>query len=138
MQITSTPSTASKSTVTDPSKAGFNALNSQDFLKLVLTQLQNQDPTAPTDNAALLNQLSSIRSLQSNIELEDSLKSLSLNQQLSQGAAFIGKNITGVDDNQKQVSGLVDHISVRDGKTFVGFGNHEIQVGQITGVNAAS
>ena len=138
MQITSTPSTASKSTVTDPSKAGFNALNSQDFLKLVLTQLQNQDPTAPTDNAALLNQLSSIRSLQSNIELEDSLKSLSLNQQLSQGAAFIGKNITGVDDNQKQVSGLVDHISVRDGKTFVGFGNQEIQVDQITGVNAAS
>ncbi len=46
-----------------PSSGAFAELGSQDFLKLMLTELTNQDPLQPTDNEALLRQISSIRDL---------------------------------------------------------------------------
>ena len=122
----------------DPSKAGFNGLDSQDFLKLLVTQLQNQDPTQPVGNEELLNQLSAMRSLQSNIELENSLKSLTLGQSLSSGASFLGKEVGGVDDSDQEFTGVVDRIIVRDGTTYVGMGDAEVPISKITTVNAAS
>ena len=98
MDVTSTSATAVK--VVDKDKTGFNALTSEDFLKLLITQLQNQDPTAPVGNEELLGQLSQMRSLQSNIELSSSLKTTSANQNLSTAASYIGKQVTGSDDGE--------------------------------------
>ena len=122
----------------DPSKTGFNGLDSQDFLKLLVTQLKNQDPTQPVGNEELLNQLSAMRSLQSNIELENSLKSLTLGQSLASGASFLGKEVGGVDDSDQEFTGVVDRIIVRDGATYVGMGDAEVPISKITTVNAAS
>ena len=42
---------------------GFGALDSDEFTKLILTELGNQDPLEPNDTKALLEQLSIIRSI---------------------------------------------------------------------------
>ncbi len=49
-----------------PAKKGnaFDELGSSDFLKLMLTQLTNQDPLEPTGNEELLRQISSIREIE--------------------------------------------------------------------------
>jgi len=69
-------------------------LGKDDFLKLLLTQLQYQDPTAPTDTEKILTQTSQLATLESsdntNNALKDLAASLGTAQQFSTIAA-IGK-----------------------------------------------
>jgi flagellar basal-body rod modification protein FlgD len=120
--------------VVDSASTGFNGLTSDDFLKLLITQLQNQDPSNPMDSDQLLQQVSEMRALQSNIELSDSLKSLTLSQQLTSAASFLGKQVAGTDANQQSVSGTVGQVVVAGGKTMLSIGNSQIELGNVTNV----
>ena len=70
---------------------------SQDrFLKLLVTQLQNQDPLSPMDNAQLTSQLAQINTVSGIATLNTSIQALSgrfLQMQSLQGAALIGKDV---------------------------------------------
>lgn len=118
-------------------QTGMGGLNSETFMKLLIAQLQNQDPLEPLDNDQLLNQMAMMRNLQASVELGDSLKAVTLNQQLTGAAAFIGKEITAVDDRSRPFSGVVDRVIIRDGKALLGVGNLEVRMDQITSVRAA-
>ena len=52
------------------------SLKTADFIKMMVTQLQNQDPTDPVKNQDLLAQMSQIGQLQSSQDLQTSLKGL--------------------------------------------------------------
>ena len=103
----------------DSDKTGFNGLTSEDFLKMLIVQLQNQDPTEPVGNDELLNQISQMRSLQSNIELGDSFQTITANQQLSTAAGLIGKEVTGIDETDNQQTGVVTRAFLANDKAFV-------------------
>lgn len=123
--------------VVDKDKTGFNGLTSQDFLKLLITQLQNQDPASPMDSDELLNQISQMRALQANLELESALKGLTLGQQLSSATSLIGKSITAVvGDSQTEVNGMVDSVVVKDGSTLLRVNGQDIPMSSVTNVAA--
>jgi len=88
-----------------------NDLNQEQFLKLMLTQLQNQDPTAPMESAEFLTQLaqfgtvSGIQGLQN--QFVDVANSLSADRAL-RGAALLGKGaLTPTESLQLADSGEV-------------------------------
>tara|TARA_R110002111_G_scaffold18931_2_gene46286 strand:+ start:127721 stop:128149 length:429 start_codon:yes stop_codon:yes gene_type:complete len=118
--------------VIEKDKAGFSGLTAESFLKLLITELQNQDPTEPLGNEQLLAQLSSMRELQSNIELSDTLKAITTGQGLTQAASLIGKEIEGQLNGQSAVAGVVDRAFVREGKAYVGVGASELPVSAIS------
>jgi len=70
---------------------------SQDrFLKLLVTQLQNQDPLSPMDNAELTSQIAQINTVSGIATLNTSVQGLSsqfLQMQTLQGAALVGKDV---------------------------------------------
>lgn len=75
---------------------GSTALGKDEFLKLLMAQLANQDPTAPTDNQAFIAQLAQFSSLEQAQATNSKLDSLllagaSANQ--TSAASFIGKNV---------------------------------------------
>ena len=78
--------------VTNPSDAG-----SQDrFLKLLVTQLKNQDPLSPMDNAQLTSQIAQINTVTGIATLNTSVQTLStqfLQMQSLQGATLLGKDV---------------------------------------------
>jgi len=115
-------------------KTGFAALSSNDFLKMLIVQLQNQDPTAPMGNDELLRQLTSMQNLQSNLEMSDAMKSITTNQQLSTAASFIGKTVGGTSSNNELVQGVADKAYLKEGKAYVGIGDVEIPLSQVTKV----
>lgn len=117
--------------VVDNARTGFNGLSSDDFLKVLIEQLKNQDPSNPMDSDQLLQQVSQMRALQSNIELSDSLKSLTLNQQISSAASFLGKQVSGTDANNQAVSGAVDRVVVTNGKALLSIGQKQIELGKV-------
>jgi flagellar basal-body rod modification protein FlgD len=119
----------------DRATTGFSGLTSEHFLKLLITQLQNQDPLEPVGNEELLNQLSAMRTLQSNIELGEAVKSVTLQQRLSSGAAFIGKRITGTTTSGEEVAGVAERVVVRNGNTLIGVGSQEIPIENVTSVS---
>ncbi len=80
------------------SSNGFDELGSSDFLKLMLTQLTNQDPLEPTGNEELLRQISSIREIELSTTLTDSLKTLTGQQNTSAASTMIGQFVTGIPD----------------------------------------
>ncbi|MBA3313085.1 MAG: flagellar hook capping protein [Planctomycetota bacterium] len=122
---------APNATVIPPDKTGFNALTSADFLKLLVTQLQNQDPTEPVGNEELLNQLSMMRSLQSNIELGEAVKSVSSNQNLSMAAGFIGKTVKGSLSDGTAVTGVVDSAFLADGAAYVKVSGQSVALSRV-------
>ncbi len=138
MDVNSTTSTGAASTATtvESGKTGFAALTADDFMKLLLTQLQNQDPSEPTSNEELLNQLSSMQSLATSIELGDTLKDIVTNQQLTDGAAFLGSYVTGDNEQNVAVDGVVDRVVMREGSAYLGIGTQEIPVRNVSQVNA--
>jgi len=70
---------------------------SQDrFLKLLVTQLKNQDPLSPMDNAELTSQIAQINTVTGIATLNTSVQSLSsqfLQMQSLQGASLVGKDV---------------------------------------------
>ena len=83
---------------------------SQDrFLKLLVTQLQNQDPLSPMDNAQLTSQIAQINTVTGIATLNTSVQGLSsqfLQMQTLQGASLVGKNVI-VSGNRIDIEGGV-------------------------------
>ncbi|KAF1050757.1 MAG: Basal-body rod modification protein FlgD [Burkholderia gladioli] len=68
----------------------------QTFLKLLVTQLQNQDPTSPVDSAQMTSQLAQINTVSGIAQLNASLASLASQVaagQATQAAALVGANV---------------------------------------------
>ncbi len=103
------PSTVSASIAAN----SLNDIDLNDFLKLILTELQNQDPLNPTDNAALLQQVAELRGISSNDQLVSNLKGFSNTQELSTASSLIGETIKGLDVGAKEAIGEVTSVSVK-------------------------
>jgi flagellar basal-body rod modification protein FlgD len=116
-------------------KVGFAGMTSEDFMKILIVQLQNQDPSNPMESDQLLNQVSQMRALQSSLELETALKGVTLSQQLNGSASLIGKTVTAVTgDDDVTVSGKVDSVVVKDGSTLLKINGQQIPIADITGI----
>jgi len=115
---------------------GISAMTGQDFLKLLITQLSNQDPFEPMKNQELLQQLSAIRSLESNMTLSENINSLVNHQQLASATLLIGRLITGVDTVGQGVEGKVERVILDAGGIRLQIGQHEVPLGNVTRVGA--
>ena len=108
------PTTTSASTAANSLKGkGLNDIDLNEFLELMLTELQNQDPLNPTDNAALLQQVGELRGISSNDQLVSTLKGFSNTQELTTASGLIGKAIKGLDNQANEVNGAVTSVSVK-------------------------
>jgi flagellar basal-body rod modification protein FlgD len=106
------PATAAAAATT--TTGGVSSLNSTDFLKIMLAQLQKQDPLNPSSSTDLLTQLSQIQSMQANTTLSSTLNSLSLQQSIGAGGNLIGKSVSGIASDGTTVSGNVTSVTVQN------------------------
>ena len=90
------------------------ALKTEDFIKMMITQLQQQDPMEPAKNEQLLAQMSQIGQLQSSTQLQESLQGIVQQNQIGSAAGLIGKSIKGMDADNNEVGGLVTSVRVTD------------------------
>ncbi|HWB52764.1 MAG TPA: flagellar hook capping FlgD N-terminal domain-containing protein [Tepidisphaeraceae bacterium] len=109
----------SSATVSNPNAS----LNSSDFVKMMLTELQNQDPLNPTDSQALLSQMSSIGQLQSADQLQSTLTQFSFQNQLAAASNLIGKTVTGLNASSNQTTGLVTGVSAINSQVWLQLDN---------------
>lgn len=91
----------------------FSSVNLDQFLGLLITEMQNQDPMNPMDNAQMLTQLSQIREIGATNQLSTTLQDFSVGQQLSMASNIIGKKVAGLDTDAKEITGVVDRVTVQ-------------------------
>jgi flagellar basal-body rod modification protein FlgD len=103
-----------------------------EFLKLLITELQNQDPMDPMENSEILQQLSQIREVESNLRLTDTLESLHLGQNLATASSMIGRSIIAVTDEGLLVAGSVDAVSIEDGAPKLSVGEHVVDLKNVS------
>jgi flagellar basal-body rod modification protein FlgD len=104
--VQGTSSTSSTST------GGLQGLTPSDFINMMVTQLQNQDPLNPTSSSDLLAQMSQIGQLQSSDQLQTTLTGLTLQNQIGAAAGLIGKQVQGTDANSNAVTGTVTGVTI--------------------------
>ncbi|OZB80192.1 MAG: hypothetical protein B7X28_07265 [Halothiobacillus sp. 13-55-253] len=112
---------------------GAESLDMNSFMKLLTTQLQNQDPTNPTDNSQMIAQLAQFSSLQGISQLNTTVngfQSTLQSSQIMQAAALVGKaaivkgdtahmyNSTAADGTTK-ASGILGAVDIPTGATSV-------------------
>jgi flagellar basal-body rod modification protein FlgD len=109
--------TASASTT-----VGGQQMGSNDFLKLLTTELQNQDPMKPMDDTQSVAQLAQFSALSSTQELNKSFQNFQSNFGVMQASGLIGKKVTVVSSdatgNSSNITGTVGSIAVQNGVPY--------------------
>jgi len=88
-------------------KSEANKLGKQDFLKLLMAQMQNQDPMKPMDDTQMIAQMAQFSALEETQALRTTIQTSSNNQTVSQAASLIGKYIQANQADDSQVNGAV-------------------------------
>ena len=89
--------------------AATNTLNYNDFLTLLMTELQHQDPTQPMDPTQMVSQLATVSQVGQAVQTNTTLSSLLTTSQLAQAEQLVGQSITSTDG---RTSGVVDTVTV--------------------------
>jgi flagellar basal-body rod modification protein FlgD len=113
-------------------------LQPTDFIKMMITQLQNQDPLQPSSSDQLLAQMSQIGQLQSSTQLQDSLKGLVLQNQIGAAGNLIGKSVEGTNDQDQPITGIVDSVRVgQDGVYLELHNGQELSMAKVSKIAPA-
>lgn len=129
---TSGTSGADSSTSTDSGLAGITP---DDFLQMLITELQNQDPMNPTNSDQIMQQISEIRNIQATSDLTSTLGSVALGQSLATASNLIGRQVEGLAADGSQVSGAVSSVSIKNGSPELNVGNQTLTLANITSVD---
>lgn len=107
------PVDASNSNTSGVTSSKDSALGKNDFLNLLVAQLQNQDPLSPMDSTAFTSQLAEFSSLEQLSNVNENLEYLQMYQASinnAQAVSFIGKNIDALGSSIKLESGENEEI----------------------------
>jgi flagellar basal-body rod modification protein FlgD len=139
MTTTAVNNTKQGNQLASPSASSKMSLKTEDFIKMMITQLQNQDPLEPAKNEQLLAQMSQIGQLQSSTQLTASLKGLVLQNSLGSAGNMIGKMVRGMDDQNETISGLVNSVRVESDKVYLELDSGKsLELTRVTSIAGAS
>ncbi|MBD3246352.1 MAG: flagellar hook capping protein [Candidatus Omnitrophica bacterium] len=90
------------------------SLGKNDFLQLLLTQMQNQDPLDPLKNEEFIAQLAQFNSLEQLVNLNTTMESMGTLQILTSSSSLIGRTVEAAD-GEDTVQGQVQEVAFLKG-----------------------
>ena len=108
-QTTLAVDTFNKSLATNGRQAS-QELGKDDFLKLLITQLQNQDPTSPMENTEFIAQMAQFSSLEQMTNMSTEFTKLANMLNSGEAVSLLGRSV-GVCSGEPCISGVVEAVS---------------------------
>jgi len=124
----------------DPVSATNTASSLQmDYMKLLITQLQNQNPLEPLDNNEMASQLAQFSQLQQLESMNTSFAKVLATTELTYANSLLGKEVTFIAETETGAtditSGIVEQVYNNvDGEIFLRVGNHTLGLEDIISV----
>jgi flagellar basal-body rod modification protein FlgD len=109
----------------------LRGLDMDHFLTLMITELQNQDPLNPLDNAQILEQISQIREIGATTQLQETLDAVLLGQNLTNASSLIDKHVRGLTSAGEEVQGKVERISVAENKVELSVAGKQVSLSNV-------
>jgi flagellar basal-body rod modification protein FlgD len=137
----STTPVSNNATSTQPTTNVVNQssqLGKDDFLKLLVAQLKNQDPANPMDSSQFMGQLAQFSSLEQMTNMAQGIDSLGVSQAVSQGVALIGHQLIYSRADGTTATGVADGISVVNGQVQIDVQGETVLPSTILGVGPAA
>lgn len=107
-------------------------LGKNDFLKLLVAQLQYQDPLEPTKDSDFVAQLAQFSSLE---QMENMSKSMAMMQAYDLvGKYVVAPDMTMADGSKVDIMGTVDSVIYKNGEYYAMVGDYVVQISKITEV----
>jgi flagellar basal-body rod modification protein FlgD len=100
------PTGTSGTTMANPS----SNLGENDFLSLMMDQLQNQDPLSPSDPTQYLSELAGFSSLEQETQIASSTSSAATQQASSSALSLLGHTVSYTDPDHVTQTGVVNKI----------------------------
>ncbi|WP_163267322.1 flagellar hook assembly protein FlgD [Chelativorans alearense] len=123
MNVSTVTGTAQDQTST----AAPQAVDYQSFLKLLVAEMKNQDPTSPMESTDYVAQLASFSQVEQSVQINDKLEQILAASSLSQAGSLVGREITSADGT---VTGIVSEVKLySDGVVAKLEGGQEVIVG---------
>ena len=110
---------------------GSQSLDKNAFLRLLMAQLQNQDPLSPVDNKDFLAQQAQLTQVE---KLDTLVQAVTTGNNLSQISGLVGKRVDIKTSAGQTITGLVASGSVSDGRAALDVGGVSYPIDQITKV----
>lgn len=89
-------------------------LGEETFLKLLVTQLKDQNPLQPTDNSQYVAQLAQFSQLEQETQISKSTSKQATDQQVAQAVALIGHAVSYASAGGDIANGTVTAVDVSD------------------------
>lgn len=128
--------TSATSTPRTTSQSSGVGVDYQSFLRLLVAEMKNQDPTKPMDSTQYVAQLAAFSQVEQSVKINNQLGQLLQASTLSQADALIGRTITSADGTQ---TGVVKEVRlVTGGAVAVLQNGGEVTIGAGVKIAAAS
>ena len=109
-----------------------------DYMKLLVTQLQNQNPLEPMDNKDMSAQLAQFSQLQQIEMLNSSFSKVLDSVQRSYASSLIGKDVsfegTGDDGSTVTKTGKVEEVSIKGDDIILSVGDETVNLSDVTSI----
>ena len=111
------------------------AVDYESFLKLLVAEMKNQDPTKPMESTDFVAQLATFSQVEQSVQSNSKLDQILQSTALSQAGSLIGREITSADG---KTSGIIAEVKIKsDGVVAVLEGGKEVTVGDGVVIRAA-
>jgi len=116
--------------------APSQTMDSSMFLQLLVTQLQNQDPSSPMDTDQMITQTTQLAEMEQLTTLSSTTTEGFGLQMRAAASDLIGKQVSYLDADGKSVSGTVSSVSFSGQVPTLTIGSDHIDLDDLTGVAA--
>jgi flagellar basal-body rod modification protein FlgD len=148
MQVNSSTPGSSLQDFSIPTSQRTNGSNltEQDFLKVMVEQLKNQNPLDPQNSDQFFQQIVQFQTLDAMQSMSKQLQSLAEVGGLANASALIGRTVTasidqsadpttGMPRPSKTITGVVDSVTFKNGSPVVHVGNNQIPAAKVVEVS---
>ena len=108
---------------TTQTKSEQSILGKDDFLKLLIVQMQNQNPLEPMNDQEFMSQMAQFSSL-------EQLQNLAIQSETNQALSLVGAEVS-VLKNGELITGVVDKVRFIDGKAILVIGDMGFTINEV-------